>query len=222
MGLRILFVEKDMTTADLLVPNLERNGHQVSVAQTRRQAMGRIRSLPPDLWLMDVTSFGANGYQLGDALRANLKEVPAILMLAKGHNGAGDWADEFITPPFTTRKVLHRVRKLAERVNDRGVRAGHLLLDPDTHTLYKGETTCHLRPKEAALLAYFMRNPGRVLSRAEIMREVWETDYLGDTRTLTVFIRWLREKIEEDPNAPRLLHTVRRVGYYFDVADSDR
>ena len=220
-GLRILFVEKNVTTADLLVPTLERKGYEVAVAQTRRQATGRIRSLPPDLLLVDVASFGAKGYEIGDALCAILQAVPTMLLLPEGHAHAGSLADEFMTPPFTARKLLHRLKKLAERVNDRTIRAGHLLLDPDTGTLSKGETNFHLRPKEAALLAYFMRNAGRVLSRPEIIREVWETEYIGDTRTLTVHVRWLREKIEEDPDAPCLLRTVRGMGYRFEVPDSD-
>jgi two-component system phosphate regulon response regulator PhoB len=85
-----------------------------------------------------------------------------------------------------------------------------------SRTLSKGQNTFHLRPKEAALLALFMQNPGRVLSRREIMKEVWDTDYMGDTRTLSVHVRWLRLKIEDDPGKPRLLCTVRGRGYRFE------
>jgi two-component system alkaline phosphatase synthesis response regulator PhoP len=219
--LRILLVEKDVTTADLLMPTLERKGYEVAVAQTPRQAMGRIRSLRPDLLFVDVASFGANGYAIGDALRAVLHEVPTMLMLPEGHAGAGGLAQAFLTPPFSTRKLLHRLKKLAGRADDRTLRAGHLLLDPDTRTLSKGETSFHLRPKEAALLAYLMRNAGRVLGRPEIIREIWQTEYIGDTRTLTVHIRWLREKIEDDPDAPCLLRTVRGMGYRFEVPESE-
>jgi two-component system alkaline phosphatase synthesis response regulator PhoP len=92
-----------------------------------------------------------------------------------------------------------------------------LIFDPVTRTLNKGQTRCRLRPKEAALLAFFIRNSGRVLSRQEIMKAVWDTDYVGDTRTLNVHVRWLRLKIEDDPGNPRLLRTVRGVGYRFEA-----
>ncbi|MGD9049205.1 MAG: response regulator transcription factor [Anaerolineae bacterium] len=221
MGLRILFVEKDMITADLLVPSLERKGYTVSVAQTQRQAMSRIRSLRPDLLLLDVASFGASGYKVSDAVRAKLDGVPTILLLEKGHANAGAMADAFMVPPFTSRKLLYRVRKLAEKLTSREIQAGPLAIDPDTRTLRKGADTTHLRPKEAALLIYFIQNSGRVISRRELMRQVWETEYLGDTRTLSVHVRWLRTKIEDDPNRPRFLRTVRGVGYRFEIPGAD-
>ena len=219
MGLRILFVEKDITTADLLVPSVERKGHQVSVARTQRQAVGKIRSLRPDILVMDVASFGLGGYKVSDAVRARLDGVPTILLLEEGHASAGSTAEAFMTPPFTSRKLLYRIRKLAEDLISREIRIGPLALDPDTRTLYRGKEILYLRPKEAALLDLFMCNPGRVLSRQEIMKQVWETDYVGDTRTLSVHVRWLREKIEHDPSNPRLLRTVRGVGYRFEIPE---
>jgi DNA-binding response OmpR family regulator len=222
MSLRILFVEKDVTTADLLVPSLERKGYQVSVVQTQRQATSRIRAQRPDVLVFDVASFGSQGYRTSDALRARLDGVPTILLLEKGHTSAGATADGFMFPPFTSRKLLYRVKKVGEKLISREIRIGPLALDSNTRTLRKGKEVLPLRPKEAALLALFMHNPGRVLSRQEIMKEVWETDYMGDTRTLSVHVRWLRLKIEDKPNEPRFLRTVRGVGYRFEVPNSDR
>jgi DNA-binding response OmpR family regulator len=122
-----------------------------------------------------------------------------------------------MTPPCTSRKLLFRLRKVAQTLPSRDVKIGDLVLDPLACTLHKGRSRIHLRPKEAALLAFFMRNPGRVLSREEIMKDVWDTDYVEDTRTLNVHICWLRLKIEDDPGQPRLLRTVRGVGYRFDM-----
>jgi DNA-binding response OmpR family regulator len=220
VSLRILFVEKDMTTADLLVPSLERKGYQVTTAQTQRQATGRIRSARPDLLLIDVASFGTNGYKVSDAVRAKLDGVPAILLLEKGHASVGSTADAYMVPPFTSRKLLYRVKKLGEKLTRREIQAGPLVLDPETRILRKGETILHLRPKETALLIYFMRNSGKVLSRQEIIKQVWETDYVGDTRTLNVHVRWLRVKIEDNPGSPRFLRTVRGVGYRFQVPEA--
>jgi DNA-binding response OmpR family regulator len=126
-----------------------------------------------------------------------------------------------MTPPFTSRKLLYRVRKLAENLTRPEIHVGVLSLDPDVRILRKGDEVIQLRPKEAALLALFMENAGRVLSRLEIMKEVWETDYVGDTRTLSVHVRWLRLKIEDDPGNPRWLRTVRGLGYRFEEPESD-
>ena len=219
MTLRILFVEKDITTADLLTPSLERKGYRVSVAQTHRQAAGRIRSLCPDLLVMDVASFGVKGYKVSDSVRARLEGVPTILLLERGHASAGGAAEAFMTPPFTSRKLLHRIKKVAQHLTRRELRAGSLVLDPYTRTLRKDDKVMHLRPKEAALLELFMRNPGKVLGRQELMKQIWQTDYMGDTRTLSVHIRWLRLKIEDDPGSPRFLRTVRGVGYRFEVPE---
>jgi DNA-binding response OmpR family regulator len=217
MSLRILLVEKDATTADLLLPSLERKGYHVSVVHTQRQAMSRLRASRPDLIVMDVASFGANGYKVSDAVRSRLDGVPTILLLEKGHASAGSTAEAYMTPPFTSRKLLYRVKKVSEHLSRREIRAAHLVLDPDTRLLRKGDESVQLRPKEAQLLTFFMQNPGKVLSRLEIMKTVWDTDYVGDTRTLSVHVRWLRERIEQDPSQPQFLRTVRGVGYRFAV-----
>jgi DNA-binding response OmpR family regulator len=151
-----------------------------------------------------------------EAVQAKLGEVPIILLLEEGHAVAGSQADGFMTPPFTSRKLLYRLKEVCKELPPREIHAGKLALDPVNNTLSNGSSTFHLRPKEAALLALFMRNPGRVISRREIMKEVWDTDYIGDTRTLSVHVRWLRQKIEDDPSTPRLLRTVRGVGYRFE------
>ena len=219
MPLRILFVEKDLTTADLLIPSLERKGYGVVVAHTQRQAMSRARASRPDLLIIDVASFGSRGYRVSEALRDQVQGIATILLLPEGHHPASRGADVTMTPPFTSRRLLYRVRKAAESLPCRQIQAGDLLLDPDTGVLHKGEAEERLLPKETALLALFMRNRGRVLSRQEIMEKVWDTDYLEDTRTITVHVRWLRLKIEDDPSSPRYLRTVRGVGYRFDVPE---
>jgi DNA-binding response OmpR family regulator len=222
MDLVILFVEKDVTIVDLLVPSLERKGYQVYVAQSHNQASRRLRSLRPDVLIVDVSSFGAGGEKVSDALRSRLDGVPTILLVAENYTPGSRPADAVMTPPFTLRKLLYRVKKVAAKVADpksHEIRVGPLALDTDTRTLRKETESMHLRPMEATLLILFMQNPGQVLSRQEIMKQVWETEYLGDTRTISVHVRWLREKIEKDPKHPRLLRTVRGVGYRFEVPD---
>ncbi len=221
MNIRILFVEKDLTTADLLAPSLQRAGYRVTVAHTSRQASGRARTARPDLLIIDVASFGPRGYSVSEAIRARLDGVASILLLPEGHESVGSSAEAFLTPPFTSRRLLYRVKNLARSLPNREIRAGSLALDPDARTLRWGETTVQLRPKEVDLLALFVRRRGKVLSRQEIMEKVWETDYLEDTRTLNVHVCWLRAKIEDTLGAPRCLRTVRGVGYRFDVPEPD-
>jgi DNA-binding response OmpR family regulator len=132
-----------------------------------------------------------------------------------GHPGG--IAAAYIVPPFTSRKLLYRIKQVTENLAHRDLQAGPLVLDLRTRTLLNGDQTHHLRPKEAELLALFMRSPGKVISRRDLMREIWQTEYMGDTRTLSVHIRWLRLKIEPNPDTPVLLRTVRGVGYRFDV-----
>lgn len=217
MAISVLLVEKDMTTSDLLVPSLEQEGYHVTVARNRRQALCHRKSARPDILVIDVTSFGYAGYDLAHSVQSRLGSAPAILLLKEGHAIAKGRAAAFMTPPFTSRKLLHRLSRVAETLPPRVFGLGDLVLDPWACTLYKGDSRIPLRPKEAALLALFVRNPGRVLSREEIMKEVWDTDYLEDTRTLNVHIRWLRLKIEDNASRPRMLHTVRGVGYRFQV-----
>ena len=221
MSHRILLVEKDITMADLLMPSLERKGFEVVVAQTKRQATRRLSSLRPDILVVDVASFGASGYRVSDAVRSKLDGVPTVLLLEQGHASAGSTAEAFMTPPFTSRKLLYRVTKLAEQLISREIRAGDLALDLDARFLRKEKEILRLRPKEVALLAFFMENSGKVLSREEIIRQVWETDYVEDTRTLSVHVRWLRLKIEDNPDRPRYLRTVRGIGYRFEAPESE-
>jgi two-component system alkaline phosphatase synthesis response regulator PhoP len=225
MTLRILFVEKDLTTADLLVPSLERKGYQVSVSSTQRQVLSRLRSFRPDLLVVDVASYGYKGYKLCETIGTHLEGVPCIMMVDSGpaspQQGAGGHAGgiaaAYIAPPFTSRKLLYRIRQVADNLARRELHAGPLMLDLRTRTLRNGDQVHHLRPKEVELLALFMRSPGKVISRKDLMRDIWQTEYMGDTRTLSVHIRWLRLKIEPNPDTPALLRTVRGVGYRFDV-----
>ena len=153
MATRVLLIERDVTTSDLLVPSLERKGYQVHLARTRRQATSCCRSVHSEVLIVDVASFGAAGYDVVDAVRPLLDGAPTILLLEEGHAIAGGQAEAFMTPPFTSRKLLYRLKKVAETLPSREIRVGELVFDPVTRILNKGQTRCRLRPKEAALLA---------------------------------------------------------------------
>jgi DNA-binding response OmpR family regulator len=119
--------------------------------------------------------------------------------------------------PFTGRKLLNRIVRLLPDSVGNVLRVGQFTLNPESRSLRVGKTEYHLTPMKARLLEVFMRRPGEVLSREFLMKHVWHTDYLGDTRTVEVHIRWLREIIEADANHPFFLQTIRGVGYRFSV-----
>ncbi len=124
-------------------------------------------------------------------------------------------------PPFTLRKVLNKVKKLLDDRSGKIIRAGRLVLDLRTRCVYRDGLVRRLTPKQAHLLRVFMEHPGQTLTRKFLMETVWNTSYMGDTRTLDVHVRWIRERIEEDPSSPRYLRTVRGVGYHFSVPDGE-
>jgi two-component system alkaline phosphatase synthesis response regulator PhoP len=144
------------------------------------------------------------------------EEVDRILGLELG-------ADDYLTKPFSTRELLARLRALLRRVKlDRGdpqktdiLQAGDLHLDLVRRRTFKGHDELTLRYKEFELLSFLMSQPGKAVTRAELFDRIWGTDWLGDTRTLDVHIRWLREKIEDHPSEPRYIQTVHGVGYRF-------
>ena len=122
-----------------------------------------------------------------------------------------------LTPPFTSRKLFSRIRSILRSDEGETMQAGRLTLNLGTRRVNSGSKERRLNPKEFELLKIFMRSPGRVLSRRFLMKKIWKTDYVGDTRTLDVHIHWLRGKIEENPSSPKYLRTVRGVGYRFEI-----
>jgi DNA-binding response OmpR family regulator len=123
--------------------------------------------------------------------------------------------------PFTTRRVVNRVIKLLENRQDYFLQVGDLGLNLQTRCVHRGGVITRLTPKQAALLQVLMEHAGQTLKRKFLMETVWNTDYMGDTRTLDVHVRWLREKIEDDPSQPRYLRTVRGIGYRLGMPSAD-
>jgi DNA-binding response OmpR family regulator len=128
-------------------------------------------------------------------------------------------ADAYLSFPFTPRQLSYRIKKSIGTQADRFVRAGDVCLDRLKRSVRRSDIVSHVRPKEMQLLGLLMEHSGEILSRSKIMKEVWETEYLGDTRTLEVHIHWLRRKVEETHNSPRRIITVRGEGYFFQAID---
>ncbi len=225
----ILLVDDEKMITDPLVRALTQAGHQVTVADNGRDGLTLALEQRPDVVVLDVMMPQMDGWDVCRALRQD-STVPILMLTALGDEvdrilGLELGADDYLTKPFSTRELIARLKALLRRVElDRRqqtagdqIVVGGLRLELNTHRAFKGEQELLLRQKEYDLLALLLSRPGEVITRAEFFDRVWGTDWLGDTRTLDVHIRWLREKIEEDPSQPRLIQTVRGVGYRFAV-----
>ena len=181
----------------------------------------------PDVVVLDIMMPEMDGWEVCRALRAR-SSVPILMLTALGDEvdriiGLELGADDYLTKPFSTRELIARLRALSRRVRldksdssvDFRLVAGPIVLDLNTRRAFKRDQELTLRFKEFELLSVLMNRAGDAVTRAELFDQVWGTDWLGDTRTLDVHVRWLREKIEDDSSHPRYIQTVRGVGYRF-------
>ncbi len=226
---RVLVVDDEATLADTIRYNLRRDGYDVQVAGDGIEALRLARAAAPDLVVLDLMLPGLDGLEVCRQLRRE-STVPILMLTAKDDEvdkivGLEVGADDYMTKPFSMRELLARVRamlrrsRMAQQETDadapQSVRSGDLEADPLQRRVILGEKSLQLKPKEFDLLVYLMQQKGRVLTRDQLLEKVWGYTFGGDTRTVDVHIRWLREKIEEEPSAPRRLETVRGVGYRF-------
>jgi DNA-binding response OmpR family regulator len=199
---------------------LERNGFTVCRARNGKQAVAQASESLPILAVIDPSSLRIGGSRLCQRLKQTDESIPIIWVLDEGASVFdSDGADLFLERPFTEHNLLDGMRELLPEVEGPVLSAGDIVFHVDKRQVYKGDHMCRLTPKQAKLLEALMRQPGEVLSRRFLMKHVWNTDYLGDTRTLDVHIRWVREAIEDNPSSPVYLRTVRGVGYRFEALD---
>lgn len=224
---RILLVEDDETLREALALNLERQDYTVEQAADGEEALEKAREDPPDLLVLDVMLPRLDGLSVCRILRAE-QETPIILLTARTGEvdkiiGLESGADDYITKPFSTGELLARVRAVLRRSerqkrnNTDQLETGYVRLNLARRRAFRGDDELKLSPKEFQLLAELMRHPGMALSRDLLLERVWGSDFIGDIRTVDVHIRWLREKVEEDPSQPELIQTVRGVGYRLEV-----
>lgn len=220
----ILVVEDDETLRQTLSFNLEDEGYQVAVAADGQTALKVARSQPFDLIVLDIMLPELDGLSVCRILRREL-DVPVIILTARSSEvdkiiGLDSGADDYITKPFSLGEFLARVRAALRRNLKQGggerLTSGDLSLDLVARKAYKGDHELILSFKEFDLLAELIRNRGMVLSRDLLLTKVWGYDYVGESRTVDVHVRWLREKIEEEPSKPARITTIRSVGYRFE------
>jgi DNA-binding response OmpR family regulator len=223
---KILIVEDDRNLLDTLKYNLRKEGYEVVTAVDGAEALDICRKEKPDLIILDIMLPKISGFEVCRIVRKEMI-VPILMLTAKAEEtdkivGLEIGADDYMTKPFSLRELLARVRAMLRRAKmvetqpgpeEALLKVGGIELDIARHLASKGAATLELTPKEFDLLAFLARNKGFVFSRDQLLEKVWGYDFAGDTRTVDVHIRWLREKIEDTPNEPKILVTVRGVGY---------
>ncbi|MGI9822498.1 winged helix-turn-helix domain-containing protein [Agromyces sp. Marseille-Q5079] len=224
---RILLVEDEIALSDPLSFLLEREGYEIEVAADGPSAIAAFDRSGADLILLDLMLPGLPGTEVCREIRAR-SNVPIIMLTAKDSEidivvGLELGADDYVTKPYSTRELLARIRAVlrrrldAEDFDDALLEGGRVRMDVDRHTVEVDGEAVPMPLKEFELLELLMRNPGRVLTRGQLIDRVWGSDYFGDTKTLDVHIKRIRSKIEQQPSEPVQLVTVRGLGYRFEA-----
>ncbi|MBX5467878.1 MAG: response regulator transcription factor [Firmicutes bacterium] len=224
MAQRILVVDDEAAIVELVEYNLEREGFEVLTEAEGPKAVERARAERPDLIILDVMLPGMSGMDVCRELRKTT-DVPIILLTARKDEvdrvlGLELGADDYVTKPFSPRELVARVKAILRRSQRQAsegeaVAASGLVVDEERRQVTLDGRRLDLTFTEFELLATLAKNPGRAFSRDELLSRIWGQDFYGDARTVDVHIRHLREKLEEDPAAPRFIETVRGVGYRF-------
>jgi DNA-binding response OmpR family regulator len=227
----VLLVEDEQTLSETLRYNLEREGYGVFVAGDGVQGLELARRERPDLVILDVMLPRLDGFSVCRILRQE-SDVPILMLTARQDEvdriaGLELGADDYVSKPFSLGELLARVRAIMRRTDRQPVAsrevldAGSLRVDTGSRRAWRDDAEINLSQKEFDLLACLIRNRGMALSRDVLLERVWGYDFLGDSRTVDVHIRWLREKIEPDPGRPTYIQTVRGVGYRFEIPSGD-
>ena len=229
---KILVVEDDRNLLDVLKYNLDKEGYDVLTAADGIEALDAARSKKPDLIVLDIMLPRLDGFEVCRILRREMT-VPILMLTAKAEEtdkvvGLELGADDYMTKPFSIREFLARIRAMLRRAEmmtavssaqeaiSSLIKVGELEIDLARHTVSRSGALIDLSPKEFDLLAFLIKNRGQVFSRDQLLEKVWGYDYAGDTRTVDVHIRWLRQKVEVDAATPGQLLTVRGIGYKFE------
>ncbi|MFL0564809.1 response regulator transcription factor [Microbacterium sp. 179-I 1D1 NHS] len=219
---RVLVVDDEANLSDLLRMALQNEGWDARTAANGQEALNLVREFAPDLLVLDIMMPGIDGMEVLKRLRTAGNDVPVLFLTAKDAvedriAGISAGGDDYLTKPFNLEEVVVRLRGMARRhvaaaaAADTLLRVGDLTLDEETYEVARGGTAIALTAKEFDLLRYLMQNQRRVLTRAQILDQVWSYDFGGTSSVVEIYISYLRKKI--DTLGEPLIHTVRGVGY---------
>lgn len=231
----ILVVEDEMSLQETLAYNLIKQGYEVETVGDGIAALDKARQMHPDLIVLDLMLPGLDGFEVCRILRQEMT-TPVLMLTARDDEidrvvGLEVGADDYLTKPFSMRELMARVKAMLRRVRlvreetaangalgnaDHRLMYDDLVIDISRREVRKQDKVLALKPKEFELLQFMAQHRGQVLTREFILEKVWGWEYIGDSRTVDVHVRWLREKIENDPAQPQRIVTVRGAGYRFE------
>lgn len=222
----IYVVEDEKHIQELIGFNLKENGYDVKCFDNGEKMLGECQNKKPDLFLLDIMLPDIDGLEICRRIKENssLKKIPIIMLTAKNDEfdkvlGLELGAEDYITKPFSIREFIARVKVVFRRQTESAeskpeiIKVGKITIDIARHEVYKDKKLIEMTFKEFELLKLFILNKGIVLSRELLLEKIWGFDYYGETRTVDVHIRYLRQKIEDDDTAPVYIETVRGIGY---------
>ena len=227
---RILLIEDEESISEPLVRALERDGFDVDAAATAAQGLALFHERAPELVLLDVMLPDGDGRDVLREIRS-LSRTPVVMLTARGDEldrvlGLEFGADDYVTKPFSAAELAARLRAVLRRTDEAAsptqeavLEAGDVRMEPDKHVATRSGEPLELTVKEFELLRMLLENAGRLVRREQLIREVWDTNWFGSTKTLDVHVSALRKKLGDDPAEPRYIHTVRGVGFRFAAPD---
>jgi DNA-binding response OmpR family regulator len=216
----VLLVESDKASAPSFASALEKRGYNLMVAHSAAEALAKVNGSLPAVVVVDAASLKTSGTRMCKELRRSLEHIRILLVVDKKATlDEGNGADLTLQHPFTPRKLLNGVNRLLPAGDGIALQVGPIKLNLAQRKVKCGAREERLTPKQSKLLEVLMRHAGEVVTRKTLIKQVWETDYTGDTRTLDVHVSWLRAVIEPNPLKPRYLKTLRGQGYRLDAGD---
>lgn len=229
MSQKVLVVDDEQSIVTLLKYNLETAGYIVDVAYDGEEALKKVKEVKPELIVLDVMLPKKDGIEVCKTIRSDKNLVPILMLTAKDDEfdrvlGLELGADDYMTKPFSPREVVARVKAILRRsqianevvkddVEDEDIVIDNIRIRPEFFEVYRDDTLLELTPKEFELLLYLIERQGRVITREHVLNSVWNYEFAGDSRIVDVHISHLRDKLEENPKQPKLIKTVRGLGY---------